>query len=47
MLEADKRYEPFAASDPRILYGAAAISEFAQRRTKNKLASTWSVHIRK
>jgi len=31
-----QRYEPSAASDPRILYGAAAMGEFAQSSAKNQ-----------
>ena len=47
MLEEDKTYEASAASDPRILYGATAMREFAQRRAKNELASMRSTHVTK
>jgi hypothetical protein len=46
-LEGHKRYKPSTASDPRILYGAAEMGEFAQRRAKNKWASMWNIHIKK
>jgi hypothetical protein len=37
-LEGDERYGSSAASDHRILHGATAMGEFAQKRARNKFS---------